>query len=131
MTQITDEEWARVQEALVKGGLRECIDDILSTRPSLRPENLRLINIAYDDGQGGRIMLVPTDDPPWFAGMYEDHEVMLGMEYDGTLYSIVHLSGGGLSAVVVGEGLVENEAGEVFRSVAEAKAYVKGLTAAK
>jgi hypothetical protein len=26
---VTEEEWARVQEALVKGGLRECIDNII------------------------------------------------------------------------------------------------------
>lgn len=128
MTQITDGEWARIQEALVKGGLRECIEDILSTRPSLRAENLRIIDKAYDDGSGHNITLARTDDPPWFVGMYDDHEVMLGCEINGVLYSIVHLSGGGLVSVIIGEGLVENEAGEVFHNVGEAKAYVKGLT---
>lgn len=128
MTQITDEEWERIQEALVKGGLRDVIEDIVSLRPSLRAENLRLINVAYDDGDGRSVTLARTDDPPWFAGMYGDHEAMLGAEINGVLYSIIHLSGGGLVSVIIGEGLVENEAGEVFHNVGEAKAYVKGLT---
>jgi len=132
---MTNEEWTAVQEALVKGGLRECIDTIIANRFRLdlvvpiSDENRRIIERAYDDGDGGGITLVPTDDPPWFSGSYDDSEVMLGLEHDGTLYSITSLSGGGLVAVITGHGLVDNEMGVAFRSAAEAKAYVKGLTA--
>lgn len=137
MTHITDEEWVRVQEALVKGGLRECIDDIVASRcpdgfePVLSAENRLIIAKAYDDGDGNTITLVSTDDPPWFAGLYEDQEVMLGLDHRGTLHSIVPLSGGGLVSVIVGRGLIDNDTGIVFQNVGEAKAYVKGLTAAK
>lgn len=131
MMQMTDDEWARVQKALVVGGLRETIDEIISTRPSLRAENLRWLTIAYDDGDGNTITLGPSDDPPWFVGMYGDHEVLLGCEIDGTLYSIIHLSGRGLVSVLVGDEIVNNETGAVFSTVPEAKAYVKGLTATK
>jgi len=129
MTPMTDEEWQRVTDALVRGGLRDVIDSLLTTRPFLSEENRKIIDRAYDDGDGHGITLVPTDDPPWFAGMYEDSEVMLGMEHRGILYSIVHGSGGGVSSVIVGEGLVENEIGVAFYSVNAAKAHVKDLTA--
>lgn len=128
---ITDVEWGRVMAALVQGGLRECIDEIIVSRGfvPISMENRRIIEKAYDDGDDNTVDLVLTDDPPWFAGMWGDHEVMLGVEHDGVLYSVVHASGGGLRSVIVGRGLLDNEVGAVFRSVAEAKAYVKGLTA--
>lgn len=135
MATLTDREWNRVQEALVRGGLRETIEDIVSSRSPEVPQvmlsdwNRRIIERAYDDGDGNIINLVPTDDPPWFAGMWEDQEVMLGMEHNGTLYSVVHASGGGLVSVIVGRGLIENEMGIAFHGVEIAKAYVKGLTA--
>lgn len=132
MVSLTEEEWARVQHALVAGGLRECIENILSSRIleiTLRDQNRRILEQAYDDGDGSTIDLVPTDDPPWFAGVYGDDEVMLGMEHNGTLYSIVYASGGGLVSVIVGRGLIENEMGVAFHGVDNAKAYVKGLTA--
>jgi len=130
---VTDEEWNNVQKALVVGGLRACIDDILAShvrdhRPvSISSANRRIIEKAYDDGNGNNITLVETDDPPWFAGMWEDHEVMQGVEHDGTLYSVAALGGGGLVSVIVGRGLVENEIGAVFPSIHRAKAYVQGL----
>ena len=132
---MTNEEWAAVQEALVKGGLRECINGLLANRFQhtcpvvISDENRRIIERAYDDGDGGGVTLVPTSDHPWFSGMYEDSEVMLGLEHNGTLYSITTLSGGGLVAVITGQGLVNNEVGVAFHGVSEAKAYVKGLTA--
>jgi hypothetical protein len=136
VTQMTDEEWKGVQEALVVGGLRECIDNILASRfqhaPPLVPlgnKNRKIIERAYDDGEGHGITLVPTGDPPWFAGVYEDSELMLGLEHNGTLYSIVHASGGGLCSVIVGRGLLDNEMGIAFHGVGEAKAYVEGLIA--
>jgi hypothetical protein len=129
MTQMTEDEWRRVQEALVKGGLRECIDNLLTSRVPLNIENRRIIERAYDDGDGNGIDLVPTDDIPWFAGMYEDSEVMQGVEHNGTLYSIVHASGGGVCSVIVGRGLLDNEIGVAFPGVGPAKEYVKGLTA--
>lgn len=130
MTPTTDAEWQRVQEALVKGGLRKCIDDLLSRRPFLSEENRRIIYQAYDDGDGNVVRLVPTEDPPWFAGLWEAQTVMFGMEHRGTLYSIVLTGmGGDACLVVVGEGLVTNEMGIAFDTVGHAKAYVKGLTA--
>jgi len=128
---VTDEEWNNVQKALVVGGLRACIDDILASHVRdhrlLSDANRRIIEQAYDDGDGNSITLVPTDDHPWFAGMWEDHEVMQGVEHDGTLYSVAALGGGGLVSVIVGRGLVENEIGAVFPSIRRAKAYVQGL----
>jgi len=136
VTSMTAEEWKAVQEALVVGGLEECINNILSSRfqrtpcpVSVNDENRRIIEKAYDDGDGHGITLVPTSDCPWFAGVYEDSELMLGMEHGGVLYSIVYASGGGLCSVIVGRGLLNNEEGVVFHGVVEAKAYVKGLTA--
>jgi len=128
MTPMTEEEWQRVQEALVRGGLRAVIDDILMSRPHLSEENRRIIEKAYDDGDGNGIALVLTDDPQWFAGMYEGSEVMQGTEHNGLLYSIVHASGGGLVSVIVGNGLITNEVGVAFDSVNAAKAHVKDLT---
>ena len=138
MNIVTDEEWAEVDAALVKGGLRHVIERIVIAHENevrgepvpvrISEKNRAVVYRAYDDGGGSSVTLARTDDPPWFAGMYEDHEAMLGAEINGVLYSIVHLSGGGLVSVIIGEGLVNNEAGEVFRNVGEAKAYVKGLT---
>jgi hypothetical protein len=125
---MTDEEWKDVQEALVIGGLRACIDGILARRfcdVSISEENRQIIEKAYDHG----ITLVTTDDYPWFAGMYENYEVMLGLEHNGTLYSIITLSSGDLVAVIEGRGLLDNEMGVAFHGFVEAKAYVKGLTA--
>lgn len=135
MTSMTDEEWEGVQKALVVGGLRAYINDLLASRSRQLPpvvisdRNRRIIEQAYDDGSGNGITLVPTDDPPWFAGMYEGSEMMQGMEHNGTLFSVASLSGGGLVSVIVGHGLVENEIGVVFPNVVGAKEYVKGLTA--
>jgi hypothetical protein len=132
---MSNEEWKSVQEALVIGGLRACIDDIIASRfqasclVSISDANRWILDQAYDDGDGNTITLESTNDSPWFAGMYDDSEVMLGMEHNGTLYSIVSLSGGGMVAVIVGNGLIENEMGVAFHGTAEAKAYVQGLTA--
>lgn len=128
MKPMTEEEWRRIQEALVRGGLRDVIDDMLSGRPHLSESNRKIIEQAYDDGEGSTLSLVLTDDPPWFAGMWQDQEVMQGMEHRGTLYSIVHASGGGLVSVIIGEGLITNEIGVTFNGVNAAKAHVKDLT---
>lgn len=131
MNPMTEQEWMRVQEALVVGGLYECINNLLTSRIALHPANRRILEQAYDNGDGEGILLVPTNDPPWFAGMYEDSELILSMEHNGTLYSIVYASGGGLVSVIIGRGLLDNEMGVEFHGVEEAKAYVKGLTAVK
>lgn len=93
------------------------------------PENRRIIESAFDDGDGHTITLRPVDDHPWFVGAWEDQHLYLGMEHEGVLYSIVSLSGSGSVAVIIGDGLVQNEVGVAFPNEAEAKAYVKGLTA--
>jgi hypothetical protein len=132
---MTDEEWKGVQEALVVGGLYECINNLLANRfrqrcpVSISDRNRRIVEQAYDDGEGETVTLVPTDDCPWFAGVWEGHEVMQGVEHNGTLYSLTALSGGGLVAVIVGRGLIENEIGVAFPDFDTAKVYVKGLTA--
>lgn len=131
MTPVTEQEWESVLNTLVRGGLRECIDEIVASRGSvpISMTNRRIIEQAYDDGDDNTVDLVLTDDPPWFVGLWSDQEVMFGVEHDGTLYSVVHASGGGLVSVIVGRDLIDNEVGVVFRSVGEAKAYIKGLTA--
>lgn len=95
----------------------------------LSDANRKIIEEAYDDGDGNTVTLSPSDDPPWFVGTYQDWEIYLGMEHQGVLYSIVHASGGGSCAVITGRGLLDNELGITFLGVDEAKAYVKGLTA--
>jgi len=135
VTSMTAEEWKGVQEALVVGGLEARINDLLASRlrqpcpVSISDRNRRIIEQAYDDGDGNTITLVPTADCPWFSGVWEDQEVMQGVEHNGTLYSVVSLSGGGLVSVIVGRGLIENEVGVAFPGFAEAQTYVKGLTA--
>jgi hypothetical protein len=132
MTSLTDEEWKAIQEALVVGGLYECINGILASRfpvVSISDANRWILEQAYDDGDGNTLTLAPTDDEPWFQGLYADQQVMLGLEYNGTLYSAGHASGGGLVSVIVGRGVLDNDAGTVFHNVGEAKAYVQGLTA--
>lgn len=90
-------------------------------------QNRRLIEEAYDAGDGVGVTLVAGEDG-WFTGLYDDFEVFQAMERNGLLYSIVHASGGGQVSVIVGSGLIENEIGTTFSSVPEAKAYVQGLT---
>lgn len=130
MTSMTEEEWAGVQETLVRGGLRDCIDALLATRVPVKihPRNRRIMEQAWDDGDQ-TVRLVATSDPPWFVGMFDDFQVCEGLEHEGVLYVITHLSGGGLVSVIVGEGLVENDAGTVFSSVPLAKAYIQGRMA--
>lgn len=131
MRPVTEHEWGLVSEALVKGGLRGVINQIIAVREDvyLSRDNRRIIEQAYDAGDGNVLDIVATKDYPWFAGMYEDEEVMLGLEYQGTLYSITHASGNGLVSVIVGRGLLENDMGVAFHDVDAAKAYVRGLTA--
>jgi len=120
----------------VQGEFYPCKPDIFEqTYEEVHPPllisgwNRRLIEEAFDDGDGNILDLVANDDAPWFNGEYDGSVVMEGAEHNGTLYSIVHASGGGLVSVIVGKGLVENDAGVVFHSVSEAKAYVQGLIA--
>lgn len=131
MTPVTDREWATVQEALVKGGLRDCINDIITSRLNvqLSNDNRRILEQAYDDGDGHTIDLVTTDEYPWFIGVWGGCELMHGVEHAGRLYCIVHASGGGQVSVLVGRAILDNEFGVAFPNIDEAKAYVKGLTA--
>lgn len=135
---MTPEEWRGVQETLLRGGLQAYINNLLANRAhSDRPRgvsvvnstNLKIIEQAFDDGDGGQIEIVSTDEPQWFEVTYEKSQVMLGMQRRGVLYAIVHLSGGAKVQVLVGRDLLNNVVGTIFDTVAEAKAYVKGLTA--
>ena len=117
----------------VQGEFYPCKPDIFEQTYEmplhLNGKNRVLLESAWDDGDGNTLTFEPTEDWPWFRGMYDDSELMLGMEHEGTLYSIVYASGDGLVSVITGDGLINNEVGVVFRGVAEAKAYVKGLCA--
>lgn len=132
MGEMTEEEWNKVQGALVHGGLRAIIDEMIRSRmPDNAPisdVNRMLLYRAYDDGDGNTISLVPGEIEGYFSGMWEDEEVVCGIEIAGVLYSICRLSATDF-AVYVGSEIVENAAGAVFRTVAEAKAYILGLTA--
>lgn len=92
----------------------------------MSPKNITLIIKAYDDGAGGNLDLRQRDDG-WVEGMFEGMLMYEGIEIDGTLYSITHMSGGQIT-VAVGKELLTVD-GEWFGTVAEARAYIKGLSA--
>lgn len=97
--------------------------------PQIRDANRALIYRAYDDGDGNTLSLEPSEHQGWFVGTYDDQLLLEGTEVDGTLYSICAQSGGGMVAVLVGTEIVDNSAGAIFSSTAEARAYIQGLTA--
>lgn len=92
---------------------------------NISTRNLALIIRAYDDGDGGNLDLRRRDDG-WVEGTFDGFTMYEGLEINGVLYSISHLSGGHIS-VAVGEELTSTD-GVWFDSVAEARAYIKGLT---
>jgi hypothetical protein len=91
--------------------------------------NRRMIYRAYEDGFGNTLELEAGDQDNWFIGKYDGDIIMEGTEVDGILYSVFAQSGGRGVAVLVGVELVDNSAGVTFKSTAEARAYVQGLTA--
>jgi hypothetical protein len=95
----------------------------------IRDANRLLIYRAYDDGDGNTLNLEPSEHQGWFVGTYDEQLLLEATEVDGTLYSICAQSGGGLSAVLVGTEIVDNSAGVIFSTTAEARAYIQGLTA--
>lgn len=136
MSGMTEQEWAEVQAALVKGGLRECIDSLLHARSGgnvftgISDRNRAILYRAYDDGEGRTIHLVPhATEANWFSGVWGDEDVMEGVEIEGTLYSVCPHSGGGLATVLIGTEIEENVVGPTFHSYPEARAYIRGLTA--
>lgn len=92
-------------------------------------ENRAILERAWDDGDKTVVLLAHPNDATWFVGMWDNLEICEGVEHGGTLYTIVYLSGGGLVSVILGGGLLDNDAGVTFSSVPEAKAYIQGLTA--
>lgn len=135
MTRMTEQEWAGVQETLVRGGLRDYIDSILSAHATDVPvpvpvgsANRQILEAAWDDGER-TLTLEVHEDPQWFIGRWDGDYVCEGIQHDGILYTMVPQSGGGLVSVIVGRGLVENDAGTIFHSMAEAKAYIQGRIA--
>lgn len=88
--------------------------------------NLALIIRAYDDGDGGNLDLRQRDDG-WVEGTFNGCMMYEGIEVNGVLYSISYMSGGQIT-VAMGHELATVD-GEWFTSVAEARAYIKGLTA--
>jgi len=132
VTNLTEEEWQGLQATLVQGGLREYVEGLVAKREAgcipISDANRALLYRAYDDGNGGNITLVPSEHENYFVGMWEDHEVMEGTEIDGVLYSVCPQSGGGWVTVLTGEQITDNDLGPMFRSNAEARAYILGLT---
>lgn len=88
--------------------------------------NLAMIIRAYDDGDGGNLDLRQRDDG-WVEGTFDGCMMYEGIEVDGVLYSITHMSGGQI-AVAVGDELSTVD-GVWFHSVGEARAYIQGRTA--
>lgn len=126
MSKTTDAEWEAIQEALVKGGLRETIDRILLTRqdvPTISDENRQMLADAFA-GSGGRFTLTIVDN--YFTGHMDRELVIEGKEVNGVLYALFHI--GGKVEVMVGE-QVRSARGVVFDTVAEAWADVERLTA--
>lgn len=135
MTPMTEAEWESVRTALVRGGLRECIDNLLEARSQdvsspplvwINDENRLLIYRCYDEGSGNTIVLEP-ETSGYFTVCSNEYEVMTGTEIDGVLYSICSCPGGCV-CVLVGEELSGDGDGVVFNTQAEAKAYIRGLT---
>lgn len=133
MSDMTEEEWEGVAKALVSGGLRDYINGMLRKRTEdilprlISRDNLRLLRQAFDP----LLRIEESDIDGYFVGVVDDGEVVEvveGTEIDGVLYCICPLSGGGLVSVTVGDELIRNS-GETFRIRAEARAYIKGLSA--
>lgn len=139
MSEMTEEEWVEVQEALVRGGIRECINSIIHRRAGFDEPDEMIIRInnvnrmllyrAYDDGSGGTVVIVPSQVNGYFEGHYDGEYVMEGTEVNGTLFCICPQSGGGTVSVLVATEIVDNAAGTPFDSIPEARAYIRGLTA--
>lgn len=126
MTTITDQEWWTVQEALVKGGLRFAIDDIVTARetpPGISRENRLMLAEAFQ-GREGRFTLTTGDH--YFAGFYDGELVVEGVEYNGVLHTIAHL--GDHVELIIGDEIRRGR-GVHFKSVREAWECVKEITA--
>lgn len=125
MKPVTNEEWDIIVGALVHGGLRETIDDIIQTRlPSeeVSEENRRLLASAFvkQGEDGGRFRLATCEKR--FTGWYEDEIVVEGVEIDGTLYTIFHI--GDWVELFVGDTVLGDEPGRRFNSARDAWAHI-------
>lgn len=90
MKPVTNEEWDIIVGALVHGGLRETIDDIITSRqdtPTISEANRRMLAEAFQ-GMNPRFIITTIDN--YFTGHCDSKLVVEGKEVDGTLYSIVH-----------------------------------------
>lgn len=130
---MTETEWRGLQATLVHGGLREYVDRLLLSRvealdcPPISDANRALLYQAYDDGDGNTVT-IHTGKTGYYEGWWDGEMLMEGVEIDGVAYNICPESSGGLVTVFKGDAIVENQIGVTFRSTAEAKAYIKGLT---
>jgi len=125
MAATTDQEWWTVQEALVKGGLRFVIDDIITARetpPGISRDNRLMLAEAFRGK--GRFTLTTGDH--YFAGFYDGELVIEGKEEDGTLYSIFHVAG--KYEVMVGDQITAGR-GIPFDNLTDAWDDIKKLTA--
>ena len=124
MAATTEQEWETIQEALVKGGLRETIDRILLTRqdtPTISETNRRMLVEAF---RGPRFIITTIDN--YFTGHCDSELVVEGKEVDGTLYSIFHIEK--RYVVMVGDQVITKN-GITFGNLTYAWNYVQRLTA--
>lgn len=123
MSKTTDAEWEVIQEALVKGGLRETIDRILLTRedtPGISEANRLMVAEAF---AGNHFVITSIDN---YLTVHDDHGLILeGKEVDGTLYVIFHVVGG--VEVMVGD-QIKAGWGVRHATVAEAWDHIARLT---
>lgn len=126
MAATTEQEWEAIQEALVKGGLRETIDHILLTRQdtlTISEANRRMLAEAFRE-RSPRFTITAIDN--YFTGHCDSELVVEGEEVDGTLYSILHI--GKRYVVMVGD-QVTTKSGITFGNLTSAWNYVQRLTA--
>lgn len=126
MAATTEQEWEAIQEALVKGGLRETIDHILLTRqdtPTVSEANRRMLAEVFR-GMTPRFTITVIDN--YFTGHCDSELVVEGKEVDGTLYSIFHIEK--QYVVAVGDQVI-TRSGIAFGNLAYAWNYVEEITA--
>lgn len=128
MAATTEQEWQSIQEALIKGGLRETIDHILLTRQEasgVSEFNRQMLAQAFWP-LDGRFVLTAVDH--YFAGRHNGHLLVEGVEADSVLYTIHHFSSGTVS-VYIGDQIVTRTDGVSFENVGQAWDYIREITA--
>lgn len=125
MKPVTNEEWDIIVGALVHGGLRETIDDIITSREAFS-----------EVSETNREMLVKVFTTPhlgftlatagkYFSGCNTEGVVVDGVEVDGVLHAIYHNRYNGKFEVLVGDQIETGYGDAVFDTLDEAWAHVE------